>query len=330
MPRCVDPKLRYVTSSGYKWVHFSLASPLVKALPHTPFNCETCIYCRKRKSTELAMRCVLHASLYKQNCFLTLTYDEKRKGYDNEFRYSDIQNFKKRLRQYVARKNAVRIEIFNVHEYGKNGKKHWHLVVFGWTPEYVTKHSDNGGHPLFLSPVLRRLWPFGFHTVGSVTEASAMYQAQYTQKDFQYGNANNSKKSHSKHSGIGKPFFLRNYEQILRLGFVPFGSRKAPIPRYFLKLAKRHWAHFYEPSLFFDNKERKAQFRPFKKEKPNREIADLYSSYMERRSEFVKELEAEWDEYLDSRLFDKSVPEFRQSGENALYDLRNKIGKDSF
>lgn len=41
------------------------------------------------------MRCVLHASLYKENCFITLTYDESKDGYHNNKEYADIQKFKK-------------------------------------------------------------------------------------------------------------------------------------------------------------------------------------------------------------------------------------------
>ena len=88
------------------------------------FDCGRCIFCRKKKSLELARRCVLHASTYDSNCFVTLTYDEKLSDYTPEAQYRDIQLFKKKLRQKVWRTEKKRIEIFNVLEFGKNKIKH--------------------------------------------------------------------------------------------------------------------------------------------------------------------------------------------------------------
>ena len=277
------------------------------------------------------MRCCLHASLYTQNCFITLTYDESLPGYHNNFDYRDVQLFKKSYRQRVWREKKRRIQIFNVHEYGKNGKKHWHLVVFNHDFDDKVLHTISNGNRLYKSELLADLWPHGFSSIGDVTEASAMYQAQYTQKDFKNGNSNNSKKSHSKHSGIGRDYFLRHYSQILRLGFVPFAGRKAPIPRYFLKLADKHRSHFYEPDRFFDLPYRKAVHRPFKgSDKPNKEIADLYNQFLEQRQERIAEISAEWDLYVSQNLFSSAIPAFRQAGENALYDLKNKPKKENF
>ena len=128
--KCMNPILVYRTSNGAQYRHFNLANRLFKLKHNQVFNCGTCHICRKRRATELAIRCVLHASLYQQNCFLTLTYDEKKKDYHNDFQYKDIQDFKKRLRRHCDYHYKKKIQIFNVHEYGKNTKKHWHLVVF--------------------------------------------------------------------------------------------------------------------------------------------------------------------------------------------------------
>lgn len=325
MPKCVDPVLCYTGQNTRKFRHYSLSSPTFKALHQTVFNCGKCIYCRKRKSTELAMRCVLHASLYKQNCFLTLTYDEKKETYHNDFEYSDIQKFKKRLRRRLDHK----IEIFNVHEYGRNGKKHWHLVVFGWKPDDQEPYSTNGGHPLSTSRTLGTLWPHGFHTIGDVSEASAMYQAQYTQKDFQYSHAGTSRKSHSKHSGIGRAYFLAHYDQILRLGYVPFNGRKAPVPRYFLKLAHRHWCHFHDLSAFAVTRERREPLYR-RLPDPSREIADLFDFYKNQKKEVIEKIASDWDDFIQQDLFNKSPTDFQISGENAMYDLKNRIEKKEF
>lgn len=330
--KCVDPVLCYTDPSGKRvFRHWSLASDIFRGYLHQAvFDCGKCLICRRKKAFELASRCVLHASLYPRNCFLTLTYDETRKGYHNDFCYKDIQDFKKRYRQHVWRSEKRRIEVFNVHEYGRNGKKHWHLIVFGHGFDDQELHSRRNGFPLYTSKVLERLWPFGFSTIGDVSEGSALYQAQYSQKDFQYGHAGSAKKSHSKHAGIGRPYFLLHFEQILLLGFVPFGGRKLPVPRYFEKLADKHFSHFYDPSKFFDLPHRKAVYRPFRQGEANILIADLYGRYLERKRERVDELALIWQEVLSEYLSSGSDPDFTKSGSNALYDLTNKISSDKF
>ena len=113
--KCANPTLCYIDQDSNKRIFRSWdkANDAIKQNDHIPFNCGKCIACRKRQSLELARRCVLHASLYQQNCFLTLAYENEHVG-DNTITYSDIQKFKKRLRESVAPK---KIEIFNVHEY---------------------------------------------------------------------------------------------------------------------------------------------------------------------------------------------------------------------
>lgn len=328
--KCFDPVLCYTVNGKRLYRNFSMVSDVVLYLPHVVFDCGKCLFCRKKRARELAVRCVLHASLYLKNCFLTLTYDEKKDGYHNDFEYRDVQLFKKSLRSYVWRNEKKRIDVFNVHEYGKNGKKHWHLIVFNFDFSDKQVFSRSNGIPLYTSSKLQNLWSYGFSTVGDVSEASAMYQAQYTQKDFKNGNVTNAKKSHSRHSGIGKPYFLKHYSQILRLGYVPFGSRKVPVPRYFEKLAHKHYSHFYDISNFFDNPYRKALYRPFKKGEENLEIADLYASYKILKQQKIVDLTHEWDGVILQYLDTHDDPDFKKSGDNALYDLKNKIGEEKF
>lgn len=330
--KCMDPVLCYTDQNGKKFFrHFSQANYVFKYHLHQQvFNCGKCLFCRKKKSIELASRCVLHASLYIQNCFLTLTYDEKKDGYHNNFQYSDVQKFKKRLRAHCKRVYNKTIEIFNVHEYGKNGKKHWHLIVFNHDYSDKVIHTWKNGLPYYTSEKLAQHWPHGIHSIADVSEASAMYQAQYTQKDFKNGNVTSKKKSHSKHSGIGKAYFLKHYDQILRLGYIPFSGRKMPLPRYFEKLAHKHYCHYYDQSAFHDTKERKKLYTPFRKGEENKQIADLYKKYKKQKDEKIVELTKEWEEFIQSNLETKDIPEFSKSGSNALYDLRNKNNTEYF
>lgn len=289
-------------------------------------------FLQKKKSRELAIRCVLHASLHEENCFLTLTYDETKPDYENKMYYKHIQDFKKRLRRECDYHYNKKIQIFNVHEYGKNGKKHWHLVIFNHNFSDKKLFTTKNGNTLYVSNTLLRLWPFGHHTIGDVSEASAMYQAQYTQKDIENGNTLNEKKAKSNHSGIGKAYFLLHYRQILSLGYIPFNGTKAPIPRYFYKIAHRHYCHFYDTSAFFDNSFRKKLYSPFndKKEKPNQDLADHFIKYNDLRKEKIDELIQAWNDELDPLLFSKQKRDFLKSAENYLYDQQNKNKQERF
>lgn len=274
------------------------------------------------------MRCVLHASLYKENSFLTLTYDEKKEGYHNELQYEDIQKFKKRLRKHCSPK---KIEIFNVHEYGKNGKKHWHLIVFNHSfkmdKTYFTTKNSN---PLYTSKTLDKLWTHGHCTIGDVSTASAMYQAQYSQKDIKNGTVLTNRSSKSNHSALGKPYFLKHYKQILKLGYIPFEGTKRPLPRYFEKIAHKHYSHFYEQINFQDTKDRKALYRPFKNSEQLLDMADLYLEYKKIKQEKINKIALDWDEIINNHLKTNAEPDFRKSAENYLHDYKQKNQKEIF
>lgn len=329
--KCMDPILVYDSGGKTRYRHFSLANPIAKVNHRLVFDCRKCIFCRKKAAAELAMRCVLHASLYKDNCFLTLTYDEEKEGYHNNKDYPDIQKFKKRLRRYLQyRDPSKKIKIFNVHEYGRKQKKHWHLVIFNYDFKDKELHTIKNGNRLYKSQTLDTLWPHGFSTIGDVTEASALYQAQYMQKDFKNGNSNNDRKALSKHNGIGREYFLKHYHQLLRLGFIPFNNQKRPIPRYFLKLAHKHWAHYYDQSFFFDTTTTKKRYSPFTNEQPDKNLADLYADYEKSRQEFILEKTKKWDDEIQAYLFNYNKTDFMKSGENFIYDLKNKQTSGDF
>lgn len=333
--KCADPILCYLSPEGKRiFRHFSWSEEIFKQHLHQQvFNCGKCLPCRKNKANELAARCLLEASLYKENCFLTLTYDEKKNGYHNELDYSDIQKFKKRFRKFVQRTTGQKIRIFNVHEYGKNEKKHWHLICFNYQFPDKELKTFRDQVPYYVSDKLTELWGHGdkyCQIIGDVSEASALYQAQYMEKDFKHGFQKSSKKSHSQHSGIGKEYFLKHYKQLLTLGFIPFSGRKIRIPRYFEKIADKHYSYFYDPSRFHNTSFRKAVYRPFKNNEQNKEIADLYLDYKTRKLQRIETLTEDWQNLITEHLTSKTDPDFIKASSNNLYDLKNRQKQENF
>ena len=55
--------------------------------------CGQCVGCRLERSRQWAIRCMHEASLYKNNCFVTLTYADEHLPADYSLHYDDFQKF---------------------------------------------------------------------------------------------------------------------------------------------------------------------------------------------------------------------------------------------
>lgn len=91
--------------------------------------------CRINKRRVWAHRIMLEASLYKDNAFVTVTYDDEHVPKDELGRFilqaDDLRDFLKRMRSDVAPR---KLRYFAVGEYGHDGEREWnphyHLAVF--------------------------------------------------------------------------------------------------------------------------------------------------------------------------------------------------------
>jgi len=192
--------------------------PWYKEDVHGPLPCGQCRGCRSAYAREWAMRCMHEASLYEDNCFLTLTYTpgkeppggsldgpvyEKGKEKAGAFAL-----FMKRLRKEIAPR---KVRYFHVGEYGeKHGRPHYHALLFGFDFADKYQWSTRGGFPVFRSGRLESLWTDGFSELGSVTTQSAAYVARYVRKKMtgswskqKYGNREPEYGTMSRNPGIG-------------------------------------------------------------------------------------------------------------------------------
>ena len=155
------------------------------AIPGTEIwlPCGQCIGCRLQRSREWAARCVFEASRHEHNCFITLTYAPECLPPDGSLHYEEFQAFIKRLRRRVQYHSDLKIRFFMCGEYGEHfSRPHYHAIIFGYDFPDKVFWSRNNGHPLYRSPMLEELWPFGYCTVGDVTFESAAYVARYVTK----------------------------------------------------------------------------------------------------------------------------------------------------
>jgi hypothetical protein len=162
-----------------KW---PLVSDTVKGYQDLPVKvpCGHCIGCRLDRSRNWAIRCVHEASLHKENCFITLTFDDEKVGRSAAL----LRSLEKReyvLFMYRFRDRLdSRIRFFHCGEYGSlNLRPHHHAIIFGYDFPDKVLWSERQGVKLFRSQLLEELWPYGYSTIGAVTYESCAYVARY-------------------------------------------------------------------------------------------------------------------------------------------------------
>lgn len=175
----------------------------------------------------------------------------------NVLDYDQIQDFLKNLRNHIQRKYDRKIRFSVVGEYGtKNGRMHWHMFIYGWQPDDLTKtlrdrsSYENQNAKCTTSPFLSKLWRRGFVNVDvGLSAAAAYYTANYCLKKI---NSDENRKPIFRHSlGLGKDWLLSNLKKILTNDLISFkrpvrqGStisyetKKVPVPSAYINFIRR-------------------------------------------------------------------------------------------
>lgn len=210
------------------WIHRSKKTDLGKNLlvfsynpktcnqptPDMQIPCGKCIGCRLQKSKEWSVRCMHEASLYWNNCWLTLTLnDDYIKTRENPYSLqrgttSEITKFLKRLRK----KYGEGIRYFYCAEYGETcffckktekncathgcgnyhpwrGRPHYHVCIFNHDFDDKRYFKTINGKKHYTSETLEALWTdpktkqfMGWATISELTYDSCAYTARYTTK----------------------------------------------------------------------------------------------------------------------------------------------------
>lgn len=198
--------------------------------------CGKCIGCVSDYKMSWAVRILLEASLYSENCFITLTYRDECLPRDNKPCRSDIVKFFKRLRKAIG----VPVRYFYCGETGegkgerKNGNPHYHAIIFGYNfPDRVVHGSTVKGSTIYTSRILQDCWPFGLSSVGDVEPGSACYVAQYSNKKKLNNEDDGSFVGMSRMPGLGCKNFDRKW---FKSDTIYCALGEATIPRFFHKL----------------------------------------------------------------------------------------------
>lgn len=244
---CYSPltgyRSRSKNESGKYPVVFNVSDGWIDKPVQVP--CGQCIGCRLERSRIWAMRCLHEASLYDNNCFITLTFNDDyvMPSLDK----SIFQKFMKRLRRFMCSHNyvpcengegfewvecsdnGVRIRYFMCGEYGdKLSRPHYHACLFGFDFPDRVLWSVRDNVRLYRSSILEKLWcdpkngnSFGFSTVGDVSFESAAYVARYCMKkvtgekaDAHYNGRQSEYVTMSRRPGIGLAWLKKFYKDV--------------------------------------------------------------------------------------------------------------------
>ena len=144
-------------------------------------SCKQCTGCRQEYARQWAMRNIHEASLWLNNIFITLTYNDQNLPEHNKLVKKDFQDFMKRLRKHKKANTKNPIRFFHCGEYGeKFGRPHYHAILFN--TNFNDRKPIPGQKNLTTSDTLKKLWGKGHVSIGDVTFQSASYVAGYVQK----------------------------------------------------------------------------------------------------------------------------------------------------
>lgn len=230
-----------------------------KNVPFIQVPCGKCLECRIQHARTWADRCVLEAKNYKDNYFVTLTYDDEHLPAKNSLCPEDLQKFLKRLRKKFE---GTKIRFLACGEYGDvSFRPHYHLILFNCPLNdlsYVFQMMENGKMVNHLRPVnkgdlqysktIYDCWQHkGMISVAKFNYDTAAYVSQYVTKKC---NPKNEKLYQelgivpeflrmSNRPGIGADYF-HTHDEVHYTGHVIVPSdgeaHVSSVPRYYDKL----------------------------------------------------------------------------------------------
>jgi len=205
--------------------------------------CGQCIGCRLERSRQWAVRCMHEASLYDENCFITLTYDDDHLPKDGLIDKKHLQDFFKRLRRDLP---PGTVRYIACGEYGDTTRRpHYHAILFGldFLHDKITIDEN-----LYTSPTLERFWGQGHVSIAPVTMASICYVCGYVMKKI---NDDDTFNLMSRRPGIGAEWLNKYKSDLVRTGSVTIEGREYPVPKRYLDWEQSHFEELKKQRLAF-------------------------------------------------------------------------------
>ncbi len=237
-------------------------------------GCGHCIGCKLHRSKEWGIRAIHEAQMYEDNCFITLTYNNKHLPTDESLNGNHFRLFIKRLRKQQKPK---KIRYIHSGEYGAtcplhNTEKckecgplqrpHYHAILFNHDFKDKIPWKIRKNNQTYRSPQLEKLWPLGNSEIGTVTFESASYVARYTVKKITGDNAHAHYEKLNEHGeiiwvkpeymtssrnhGIGYSWYQKYKNDLYPRDECVIDGRIMKPPRYYDKLYEKEQPHKYK------------------------------------------------------------------------------------
>ena len=219
----------------------------------TTVSCKQCTGCRQEYSRQWAMRNMHEASLWLNNIFVTLTYDNKNLPKHNTLIKKDFQDFMKRLRKKKHANTNNPIRYYQCGEYGeKFGRPHYHAILFN--TNFRDREIIQGHKGLTQSETLSKLWGKGHSSIGDVTFQSAAYVAGYVQKKINgqqkdthyaivdqqtgeyFGQRQQEYSTMSRRPGIAGSWFAKHKDDVYPSDNIHINGKEMRPPKYYDRL----------------------------------------------------------------------------------------------
>lgn len=256
-------------TTGAKSVMFKF-----KGEPDMLLPCKKCEGCKLDLAREWSLRLYHESLIHKENCFVTLTYDDEHLPKNGGLHHRDFQLFLKRLRK----KFGNDISFFMCGEYGEQTHRaHYHAILFGYYPADAQIHRIQDKFRYYTSETLEKLWGKGNTLTTEFTQANARYCANYCQKKQLPNKPFQDRYIYTDENGDGQ---VRDFE------YAKMSTRPAIGTRW----AEKHtdWAL---NGYFIDDQGKKAGIPKLYREILKESDPDLYDQLLVKRRESVNEAE---------------------------------------
>ena len=228
-------------------------------LPKLQLPCGRCPECARDYYTQWATRGSRELSRWDHSIFITLTYDDEHLPPNNSLDKREVQLFIKKVKKYFGSTKENPIRQTYCGEYGEHTKRpHYHVILYNCIfPDRKKHYVSSGGHQVYQSETLSRLWGNGFAEFGIATPGSIAYLYKYilkkkTRREKQnpllierdgitYEVAHEFIES-SRNPGIGA--HLRGSKS-LHKGYLSVNGVRSKLPKYYLE-----WLRVNEPDIF--------------------------------------------------------------------------------
>ncbi|AXH73325.1 MAG: replication initiator protein [Microviridae sp.] len=224
-------KSKRLNENGKRELVFSRASGFADMRLQVP--CGKCDGCYADRSLTWAIRCYQEASLFRDNAFLTLTYDEDHYPKDGRISKKALQDFFKRLRHEYS------VRYFACGEYGdQSGRAHYHALIFG--EDFRQGKTVQINDQLYSNFALQEIWGNGNVLCAEFTMETACYVAGYVGKKI---GDSESFSLMSRKPGIGKVWLEKYWDDISRTGIVVIEGKEYPVPVRYLQWMEKELEH---------------------------------------------------------------------------------------